>query len=296
MKKPNFFIIGSPKCGTTSLSIWLREHPQIFFSTPKQPAYFNKDGITNINSLEEYEKLFINANSSHIAVGEGTPHYIYSSVAIHSILEYNKHAKFIVCIRNPVEMAYSMHSELLYQGEETVSDFEKAWRLQLEREKGYKVPYKLKKNPLLVQYADLCKHSKWLEKVYTQIDQASVLVVLLDDIKNEPIKMYKTILEYLNVDYDGKTNFEKYNTSKITRSATYSKIIGLCVEIKKKLFGNTKTGLGNILRKVNTYKAPRSKLTKEFHEELINYFRNDIKKLEDILDRDLSEWVNTTSA
>jgi hypothetical protein len=36
-RKPNFFIVGAPKCGTTALSEYLRSHPDVFFSSPKEP-------------------------------------------------------------------------------------------------------------------------------------------------------------------------------------------------------------------------------------------------------------------
>ena len=49
--KPNFFIIGAPKCGTTSLHNYLKSHSQITMSNPKEPHYFSKDikngGIRN---------------------------------------------------------------------------------------------------------------------------------------------------------------------------------------------------------------------------------------------------------
>lgn len=71
MKNPNFFIIGAPKCGTTALSEYLREHPQVFFSDPKELSFFNED-FTNrrTTSLEDYPYHFEEAKESHKAVGK----------------------------------------------------------------------------------------------------------------------------------------------------------------------------------------------------------------------------------
>jgi len=87
MKKPNFFILGAPKCGTTSLAMWLSEHPNIFMCPIKEPHYFNTDGLQRIKTLEQYESLFTDAKPEHVAVGEASTHYLYSKEAVPRILE-----------------------------------------------------------------------------------------------------------------------------------------------------------------------------------------------------------------
>lgn len=52
MIKPNFFIVGAPKCGTTSLAHWLAGHPQVFMSPVKEPHFFNTDYQRYLNSLK----------------------------------------------------------------------------------------------------------------------------------------------------------------------------------------------------------------------------------------------------
>ena len=59
LKKPNLFIIGAPKCGTTFLYYYLRQHPDIFFPSFKEPHFFGSDlnrknGAYNLN-LSEYQ-------------------------------------------------------------------------------------------------------------------------------------------------------------------------------------------------------------------------------------------------
>src|SRR5210317_2370745 len=116
MKKPDFFFIGAPKCGTTALANWLREHPRIFMTQrPKEPWYFDND-IQNVDrmSLEQYENLFQKADDNHLVVGEASTTYLRSREAVSNILEYSPSARFLVAIRNPVEMAPSVHAQLLY--------------------------------------------------------------------------------------------------------------------------------------------------------------------------------------
>jgi Sulfotransferase family len=69
MIKPNFFILGAPKCGTTSLAVWLSEHPHIYMPQ-KEPHFFNTDHRRFLNSRVGYERLFAGANERHRVVGE----------------------------------------------------------------------------------------------------------------------------------------------------------------------------------------------------------------------------------
>ena len=112
MKKPNFFLIGGPKCGTTSLQEYLAQNPKIFMCTPKEPCYFDSDlpWPDSPKTEREYMRLFENANDSHMAVGEASTNYLYSAVAVEKILRFNPCAKFIVMVRNPIDMAISLHS------------------------------------------------------------------------------------------------------------------------------------------------------------------------------------------
>jgi hypothetical protein len=109
LRKPNFFIIGAAKCGTTSLSVWLGGHPQIFMSSMKEPHFFNNDDRQAIRTLDDYEALFWSATEEHIAIGEASVWYLSSADAVPAILQYQPEAKFIVMLRNPVEMAPALH-------------------------------------------------------------------------------------------------------------------------------------------------------------------------------------------
>src|SRR4030042_1778226 len=93
MKKPDFFIIGAPKGGTTSLAAWLADHPQVYMSSAKEPHFFNTDEPHHLSrSLSKYESLFEGAGIEHRAVGEASTGYLLSQVAVSNILNYNADA------------------------------------------------------------------------------------------------------------------------------------------------------------------------------------------------------------
>ncbi len=157
MTQPNFFIVGAPKSGTTALSDYLRDHPNIFFSEPKEPHYFAQDfeKYRLTKTLEEYLSLFDESTPNHLAIGEGSVFYLFSSVALKKIYEFDPQAKIIVMLRNPVDLVYSFHSQQLFSADEDEQSFEKAWRLQGVRQQGKHIPRK-NRNTNFLNYASIC--------------------------------------------------------------------------------------------------------------------------------------------
>jgi len=296
MKKPNFFIIGAPKCGTTSLAMWLSEHPNIFMCPIKEPHFFNVDGLRRIKSLKQYEKLFAKAGPEHLAVGEASTHYLYSKEAVPRILEYQPEAKFIVCIRNPIEMAPSLHAQRIFTGAETVKDFEKAWRLQEERKKGKYIPRTIKKDPERLQYGAYCRLGKQLERLYKIVSKEKVLVLVLDDIAENPKREYQKVLSFLGVPDDGRDNFPVYNPRKVVRSVFLAYTMRLLrntfSEIKQIIGLNKEFKIDSWMRhKLNKKSYKVEPLSPEMKKELCNYFKDDIELLEKLLNRDFSHWL-----
>ena len=181
MIKPNFFILGAPKCGTTSLAAWLAEHPQIYLSPQKEPHFFNTDHKRFFNTLEKYEALFSGVTRQHIAIGEASVWYLYSAAAVSNILTYTDDAKFIVMLRNPIDMAPSLHEELVFTGREDVTDFAEAWRLQETRRHGRSLP-RMVWEPKYVQYGDVCKLGQQVARLFEKVPRERVKLILLEDI------------------------------------------------------------------------------------------------------------------
>jgi len=118
------------------MSIWLSEHPHIFMSPMKEPHFFNGDDRQAVGTLDRYEALFCSAREEHLAVGEASVWYLSSAEAVPAILRYQPEAKFVVMIRNPIEMAPSLHGEMVLSGHECEWRFSTAWTLQDERRQG----------------------------------------------------------------------------------------------------------------------------------------------------------------
>lgn len=289
MKKPNFFIIGAPKCGTTSLAAWLAQHPAVFMSEPKELDFFNTDVRQAYrDSLQRYESFFHDANETHVAVGEASTGYLRSRVAIRSIIEYSPSARFIVCVRNPVEMAVSWHGQAVFEAWETEKDFETAWKLQDMRRDGRRIPRRCYE-PSNLFYGEVCKLGEQIERLLQQLSRDKLLVLTVDELRSNPGAVYDRILRFLNLPNDNRTEFPTLNVARTV--PTWLSVVTRRVSDLKRKFG-VQVGFG-VVNGLNRRLARRQKtsISDAMRKELVEYFRDDVRRLERLLDQDFSHWL-----
>lgn len=286
MTRPNVFIIGAPKCGTTSLAKWLSEHPQVYFSPVKEPHYFNFDyGNRRVTELSRYERLFKNARDHHRVICEGSTSYLYSQIAVPAILEYVAHAKFIVMTRNPVDMAPSLHAQRVFNLDENEPDFAKAWQLQHVRRYGAKVPRHCK-DPQILQYGAICRLGKQLERLYSLVPPERIHVIELELLRENPRSEYVRLMRFLRIDDDGRSEFPVENSAKARRAPWLLRIgrssrmllesAGIELDL---LMSNEK------LKRLLAKPQSREPLAPSMRRELQDWFREDQKLLRALIER-----------
>ena len=302
MKKPNFFIVGAPKCGTTALSEYLRGHPNVFFSQPKDTGFFATDfpGGRVITRFEDYMALFNEVQPNHLRVGEGSVWYLYSREAVRNIYEYNPEAKLLVMLRNPVDLVHSLHSQLLLSIDEDEKDFERAWNLQELRKSGKRIPKKCR-TPAMLQYRDVGKLGVQMERLLEVFPKEQVKVILFENFVSDTKAVYEDVLSFLGLNSDGRKLFPRVNETSKYRSQLVGhftqtppdSIIHVWKYIKD-TFGINDFGhrVMNRLRQANTVIRPRTALNGRLRLMLIHEFEEDIYSLESIIGRNLSHWVN----
>lgn len=280
MKKPNVFILGAPKCGTTSLSNWLVEHPQVFFSPIKEPHFFNYDyGFRRALTLSQYESLFAGADDSHHAVCEASVRYLYSRTAVPAILAYVKNPKFVVMVRNPVEMAASLHEQTLFNGDEDIPDFERAWRIQGERLYGSLLP-KHCKDPQLLQYGILCKLGKQVERLYKMVPREQVHLIHLEKLRSSPRTEWVRLQSFLEIEDDFRNTFPVANTAKVRRFPWVMRCMHKANSLIRALgVPYIRIGLTNYVNSQLARERPRYPMSKDLRLELEEYFAEDQKLL-----------------
>lgn len=291
MKRPNFFIVGAPKCGTTSLDGWLAAHPQVFMSPRKEPHHFNTDMRNVITpSRRAYDRLFARANERHAAVGEASTWYLYSEHAVPRILEYSPEARFVVCLRNPVEMAYALHEQCWYIGDEHIADFGQAWALREERYRGRAVS-RWCREPRQLSYGRACLLGGMVQRLLETAGRERVCAVFVDDLKRDPRAQYLRVLGFLGLADDGRTAFPTQNAAKEVRSPLVQRIAWLGQRLKERVGMTRSFGIVRL----NTRERSRKPLGEPMRRELLEYFRADIELLGSLLFRDLSPWLTPRS-
>jgi len=298
MKKPNFFIIGAPKCGTTSLYVWLSQHPNVYMPKIKEPHFFSSDlRVNKVYSLSDYERLFSKANSNHIAIGEASTLYLFSEQAVPNIERTYPKSRYIAMIRNPIEMAYASHQQAVWNGSEHIRDFEIAWRLSPERRQGREVT-RWCREPRTLDYMKRCSLGEQLERLFSIVPRHRVLVLVLDDIREDPRREYLKALAFLGLSDDGRTEFPRVNPAKEPRYLVLNRLMRIGGEswrfVKRSLRIPSHIGVGVLqpLYRMNARIVPRPPLPDALFQELCAFFRPEIEKLCKLLERDFSYWLS----
>lgn len=298
-KKPNFFIIGAPKCGTTALAKYLGEHDQIFVSTPKEPHYFATDfeNYRNITTEKEYEDLFLGVHNE-VAIGEASVFYLYSKKALENIKKYNPDSKIILMIRNPVEMIPSLHSQVVYSGDENILNFNEAWESCTYRKRSEKITNNARDAQILF-YDEIAKYAEQIVRVKKYFDDDKIKVIFFEEFSNDCQNVYEESLRFLDVAQDGRTEFPRINENKKLKSLKLNTTIKRIPSPVKSVYNFIKSSLKieyglsltKRLNEFNTVIEKRDPIDKHVKVSLINNYKNDILKLEKMFNRDLSDWM-----
>ena len=182
--------------------------------------------------------------------------------------------------------------------DEHIEDFSEAWALQEVRahQPGDAVSYACR-DPQLLMYGPFCRVGEQLERLYDLVPRDAVKVVLLDDVKQDPRREYLGVLSFLGLEDDGRREFPVLNVAQTRRSAVLNRLTKAVGTLRMRL-GPAYRGFG-ILNRIsdwNRVARDRAPLSPEMRTTLVDYFRDDVEKLSDLLGRDLSAWLEPASA
>jgi len=295
----NFFLLGGPKCGTTAFVKYLRTHPDIFVSEPKEPNFFMDDmpQMKYVNTVEDYHALFNNFKDNHKIYCDASILYLYSDNAIQKIFEYNKNAKLLVMLRNPLEMVYSFHSQILYTLDEDKYNFVEAWKAEKNRRKGKEIPKHCRAEKLLF-YSEIAKYHKQLKRVLPLFPKEQIKIIFYFEFKKSNLEVYKDVLSFLDLPYDGRTDFPRVNDAKKARFNSVNKFVHRPPKLLKKtakillrIFNKPRFGLMEKIDKLNRAKDERNELNQETKQLMLEEYRNDIESLAALTNRNLKDWM-----
>ena len=297
MTMPNFLIIGAPKAGTSALYHYLQQHPQIYMSPMKETKFFAFEGeqinfqgpgdstLKYITDIEAYRALFKHV-SNEVAIGEATPWYLYSPKAAERIQSYIPNAKLIAILRDPVERAHSHFLSHVSRGWEPLNDFSQAMLAEEDRiRNNWSYPWYYKQRGF---------YAVQLKRYFERFDRNQIKVYLYEDFKADSQSILKNIFQFLGVDNSITPNTDrKYNVTNMPTNRVLDKFIKCSSPIKPYIKPLLLSKLGRQIKtnflKLNSRNKPS--LSTETRRQFVEEYKEDILKLQDLIQRDLSQWL-----
>ena len=200
------FIVGAPRCGTTTISRLLASHPQLSFSMVKEPHFFAMHNLRGrpgeeVRSLVESDYLdrFFDSSSSARIGAEGSVSYLYTPEQLEPVLKLWPDSRFIVAVRDPLAMLPSLHGRLFYLGDETIGSFEQAWAAIPDRAAGRRIPRSCI-DPRFLRYDEAGRLGTYVERLFAAVGRKRCLVVVFDDLIADSAEQSRRIVEFLGLD------------------------------------------------------------------------------------------------
>lgn len=297
VKLPDFLVVGAARSGTTSLFRYLNEHPRIFIPEMKESYFLAYDGkVTEfahhktpvVSDFDGYAALFESAGEDQI-LGEVSASYLYlHETTIPNIKKYIpdwRILKIIIILREPAERAFSMHSAFVTWDEEPLK-FEDALKKCRERIKNNWHPE-----------FDYLGYGFYYEQVKAYLDTfPQVKIYLYEDLGSDAEGLVKDMFGFLGVDGSFVPAVgEKHNPSKVPKSRSVFRMLrepnflSTKLPLVKLIPLDTRIAVTERLKGLNIKKTVRmKKKTRRYLKEL---YREDILKLQELIERDLSGWL-----
>ena len=298
---PDFYIIGAPKCGTTSVTQFLASSDEVFIPSPSEAALHSTD-LTYPQAERRsaafdrhaYFERFSAAQPNQIVGTKPVPYY-FSKVAAEQLYISRPDAKIILCVREPASFIVSHHAQLLYNINEDTPDLWKALAKEEARKRGQMVPTTTRIVEALF-YREAALFSERIKTFRDQFGADQVFVMVLDDIKSDPRESERRLANFLGlkdfpvgkIDHANPRKTARYwRLKKFTRNPPPA-VVSLARRIPNTA-ALVKRTLGRFNEKTGIYKKPGKEHT-EMIRALNREFWGEIDLLSEMLGRDLSHW------
>jgi hypothetical protein len=300
---PTFLLLGAAKCGTSSLAYYLSQHPDIFFSEPKEPIFFEAEYE---KGLDYYWRRYFSGWGGEKAIGEGRVWNLYLPFVAPRIRASLPQARLIALLRDPVERAFSHWWHRRSRGQETL-DFAEAVacdRARVERGERFEAEAgaELWRSGLHNQSTshrvllDSGFYAEQIERYRALFPSSQLKVVFYDDLVSDPDRVVREVCGFLGVSpvrtlvdstpqNPGRERVRSATALRVLLAARASRLRHLVPQAyRSRLFGALFERPGR-----------RPDLDPGLRRELMAYFEPHTRRLEQLTDRDLSTWRETGS-
>ncbi|MGF1590850.1 MAG: sulfotransferase [Pleurocapsa sp.] len=303
--KPNLFIVGQPKSGTTALHQFLGQHPEIYMSSIKEPHFFcadfhlesdrtyGKQRFFDYRNESAYLQLFNKARNVKIA-GESSTNYLYSQVAAEKIHNFHPDAKIIMILREPAQFLYSLHSHYVKFTEENEPDFLTALALESDRRQEKSLSPRVT-SPSYVYYSQRVQYYQQVKRYRDRFSPNQIKVIIFEEFQSENERIFREILKFLAVESNFKPEYEAVNVNKEVKFKAINNLVNtpLVKSISKNLLSQEFNDFvrDKIVEKLLWHQAPKAKMPEEIKVQLMQQYQPEVIKISELLGIDLvTKW------
>ena len=248
--KPNLFVVGAPKCGTTFLYEKLQSHPDLFFPKIKELNYFSLEQLNKasyykdykVNSLDKYLRFYDTAKNQKYLIDASVSYFTFDDIPA-KIKEFNPEAKIIMLVRNPYKRCYSH-----YLMDQRMGYAKKPLQEYLADEKSFH--YR--------QYIGNSKYYEQLKKYQHYFKPENIFIIELERFEADFNKIFNFLkIDPIPVDFTAKVNENKIAANRLGRFAQKNR--GL-IERSKLMIPKS---IISTLKSFVYRKAPKTKITEQ---------------------------------
>ena len=286
--KVDFFIVGAPKAGTTSLYHYLSEHPQVEMSSQKEPDYISDKAIheqgmyyakNRVDTLDKYESLFVEKES--VVYGEASVSYLFYENVAEDIKKYNPNAKIIIMLRDPIERAFSHYLMDYRLG--LISDSFENVLAKISKHKNAHLFYQ--------QYIEVSKYAKQIQRYLDFFKKENILFIDYEDFKKNVSKTVDQVYNFLNISSEFVADINTKHNTFIMPKNKIIRLIYSFVFLRKILIFLFPVYLVKNISVLLFKSDKKPELLKETRSLLSIIFNDDIKKMEEVLAKNYSKWI-----
>lgn len=311
------FVVGAPRCGTTTLADFLKQNSATCYPVVKEPHFFAQWDMRDLTTDQlkarverEYLRRFFRAEPGRRVGIDASVTYLYAPEQLEPVLRLWPDSRFVVSVRDPLVMLPSLHQRLIYTGDETLEDFEQAWAAITDRRSRRRIPRRCA-DPRWLLYDEAPRFSFYLERLFKVVGRDRCLVMVFDDLDSNPEAEYRRLMEFAGLQAAQQMDLRPRRASRAVRSRWLQRVLKRPPTPMRDYLGGEQfsqrfrnldkerapavpraiLSLRKRLLKLNQCAPKAQRLSDSFKRQLRDQFRDEVESLGSILDRDLGHWL-----
>ncbi|NUQ17330.1 MAG: sulfotransferase [Sphingomonas sp.] len=313
------FIVGAPRCGTTTMARWLQAHPQVLFPFVKEPHFFAQHDLRGLDEADLRRRVtddyldyfFPEPAADQKVAADCSVSYLYTPEQLEPALKLWPNSRFVVSLRDPLTLLPSLHKRLIFTGDESIRRFEEAWAAIADRAAGRRIPWSTVE-PRLLRYDEAARYGTYVERLFATVGRERCLVTLFDDLVADPAGQHQRLLDFCGLDAAPAPDLKAERESKGVRFLLLQQmlkrpprmLLPYLASIRHRgrfdreagaKAKNTAPGGSKSLRKrlLKWNKVPDEKrpIPIGTQRDIKAYFQDEVDRLGTLIGRDLSHWL-----